>query len=1047
MATFTKQQALNLIKEENLDYVINSLSPEELTELAGVLTPFDPGYDKLQEKAVAFFAKEKADADRLKGNYKPASYRRMKALSAFAATSGADAVTQAQTMIDAAVSYYEKTFLNDKKEPNFASMSIVELADFIAAQNDIASIDISVVNGTLVNKEGIKVVSKTIVNINKDDFDAHDIEAVDYVLSKNSGIANYKDGKETLQSKAAAAKKVALKNEKLDNISNEALEHNLRSLDLLGEQLFVRNADGSYATDTTGNFIINNNFKGLEDRIDVLEIEDYDKDGKLVPLAKTDKKYADNIEAIFKSSLMQTSNYLMTDKRFLVADQQGKQALLSSELNNYFWKTKILTALASKDITIKDNLFGRNDEKGSLVYYTNVAKDMGQEALAVIDDIQKSRKISVRTSAILMNCIDTENSSEVIHSQIKKKKNSHALAARYGNKLNRFKGFVKNVYQNRYEIAKKIKEGVKNNGISSLISLCFATGTSISMITAAGGMSVVALPVVGAVSIPAVTTMIAAYGAYSVANAVVSPVIDRIREIRRRKEAEAGIDIKKLSFADKSKLFVSRLAAYTPANYWKRQKEVTDLKYISKIGVSSALAAAGTAFVKEGALIGRTLVTMANPLGNAIGAEVDYRTAKPESKEAKNVNRWFAWGTTVVAGAITYLGVKSLEHSIDTAAVSKTAADAGINIGDLSAEKRTEVVDTLLNVAKEKGIDPKHMSSEQLKDTLAAVAQKDSTALALQEQAAAADAAAAKAAEEAAKQAAAQAQAEAAQKVAEEAAKTPIPTEWNGKAIKWTAGDDLSRWHQNILAGKVESMPEGMGEAEFLYKLSQLQQMAPVVYRKAIDAALLDMNCDDKVLSAEQIKLVHEGLSKIDSSIGDYHGYEPTARTCNVTNTLSADINCSEKKVDIYAKVTYGDCNQPVVEPSPAPAQDLPPLTPAGLPEIPKTQIPEPAHFNMPTAPTEIYIDRAYGDQALQEGDKLTPVLNPDGSQMYTKKGEMLLSYEMINPDGSYQKREILRAAEFYNKDGTNYVELKKVSKAKNVLSAVLQAAVQSKTH
>ncbi|MFV0627318.1 MAG: hypothetical protein ACK5N8_08225 [Alphaproteobacteria bacterium] len=160
--------------------------------------------------------------------------------------------------------------------------------------------------------------------------------------------------------------------------------------------------------------------------------------------------------------------------------------------------------------------------------------------------------------------------------------------------------------------------------------------------------------------------------------------------------------------------------------------------------------------------------------------------------------------------------------------------------------------------------------------------------------------------------------------------------------------DKVKEWSFNINSGQVEAIPDGMSKEEFIYKLGQLQKLAPVVHKESINLMLRDLNCDGTVLTSEQIAQVHESLKTIDIK-GEYHGYEPTERTCNRVTGIKVDVNCDDKTVNVKQTVEYGDCNKqetPVVHEEPVVQQKTPI-------EEPKQVVERTPHYDEPAVVEE----------------------------------------------------------------------------------------------
>ncbi|MDD4556663.1 MAG: hypothetical protein PHE89_04990 [Alphaproteobacteria bacterium] len=130
------------------------------------------------------------------------------------------------------------------------------------------------------------------------------------------------------------------------------------------------------------------------------------------------------------------------------------------------------------------------------------------------------------------------------------------------------------------------------------------------------------------------------------------------------------------------------------------------------------------------------------------------------------------------------------------------------------------------------------------------------------------------------------------------------------RSLETYGSSKVNQWYANIDGGQIEAIPEGMSKEEFIYKLGQLQKLGPVVHKESINLMLRDLNCEGTVLTTEEIAKVHGSLKTIDIK-GEYHGYEPTARTCNRVLGIEVDVNCEDGNVKISQNVEYGDCNKP----------------------------------------------------------------------------------------------------------------------------------------
>ncbi len=130
--------------------------------------------------------------------------------------------------------------------------------------------------------------------------------------------------------------------------------------------------------------------------------------------------------------------------------------------------------------------------------------------------------------------------------------------------------------------------------------------------------------------------------------------------------------------------------------------------------------------------------------------------------------------------------------------------------------------------------------------------------------------------------------------------------------------DRVQGFYASIESGQVEGLPTVtingqevlMSKEEYVYKLGQLMQLGPVVHKESIELMIRDLDCPEFKMNAEQIAQVQASLSTIDSDRGDYHGYEPTERTCNVTTSLSASTDCDTKTVNTSSVWVKGNCGE-----------------------------------------------------------------------------------------------------------------------------------------
>lgn len=115
--------------------------------------------------------------------------------------------------------------------------------------------------------------------------------------------------------------------------------------------------------------------------------------------------------------------------------------------------------------------------------------------------------------------------------------------------------------------------------------------------------------------------------------------------------------------------------------------------------------------------------------------------------------------------------------------------------------------------------------------------------------------------------------------------------------------ETVDSFYNSLEGGWVESFPADMSKEEYVARLTQLMQLAPVVHHEAIDLMIKDLKCPDFILTQEQLDLVAKAQSTItfdkDIGFGEYVGYEPTARTSNVTTHIKIEHDCGEKDVHI----------------------------------------------------------------------------------------------------------------------------------------------------
>lgn len=355
----------------------------------------------------------------------------------------------------------------------------------------------------------------------------------------------------------------------IDNIQAGLMVRNERALSFTDNnfELFERDENGR-ETDK-----VSAQFKNLESIISRMTITQMGE--KEVETLDAEEKRA-AVNALFRASVLRASKAAMIDPQFLFENKttiaQRKKFIENVEFE--FTKSLLISKVGENMVELTAGDF----EKDAAGRYAlrDTAID-GRLVPQMSADIKDAASLLYGKGDIL---VDKDFlSADSAAAQFEYEQHKGILKAKLGNLYLGLRNYKK-AYEKVRETAKRafgkdnLYRLLSNNGMSMLISTGVTVG-SLAALTA---------------SAPATGTAIAAavvYAGWNCANASVSPVIDQLREQRRRHEKEIG---KKLGFAARLKYSYGNVKKIKAAFKAVQEK---DLNYKTKVGTTLVVGAVG----------------------------------------------------------------------------------------------------------------------------------------------------------------------------------------------------------------------------------------------------------------------------------------------------------------------------------------------------------------------------------------------------------------------------------------------------------------------
>lgn len=427
---------------------------------------------------------------------------------------------------------------------------------------------------------------------------------------------------------------------------------------------------------TFDKFTADKNNKDIAGYIDNAEVIDSES-GKV--LEGQERK--DYLSLIFEGAKLKAETSLSGNEDFAKMKKAEKIKLFKAEVKTIFFADFARTAIASEleTPTTLEQRVGTKEYKAYILRQSQKASEVFQK---IVDG---SKKIKIKTDAILASCADTAAQTEQYIKGLRLKaqqlaanaaqsakngaqkasdKARHSfnkLADNLQKKKDKFEKLANAVSKNRYEIFKNIKGSFSDNKIKLFGNV--ATNVAFGYWTAAAASGAVA----GAAA-PVLVPAVAAYAVYHAAGAWVYPVVAEMRKINRKKR-EAGEQT--LPFKQALK------------QAWKNKMNSRKEKrtYIVSGVVNTALAAGGLAWLKDGLEAADAAAALTD--GVKDGLNVTLASSIAETRHAISMGRAGAATVAQLADAgIAYgASVADPENLEKKAEAKQTAIAALVGMG------------------------------------------------------------------------------------------------------------------------------------------------------------------------------------------------------------------------------------------------------------------------------------------------------------------------------------------------------------------------------
>lgn len=462
----------------------------------------------------------------------------------------------------------------------------------------------------------------------------------------------------------------------LQQVENFEKANNLQSNDA---EVYDQNSkDAAFSLNgyTFDKFTADKNNKDIAGYIDNAEVTDSES-GKV--LEGQERK--DYLSLIFEGAKLKAETSLSGNEDFAKMKKAEKIKVLKAEVKTIFFADFARTAIASEleTPTTLEQRVGTKEYKAYIMRQSQKASEVFQK---IVDG---SKKIKIKTDAILASCADTAAQTEQYIKGLRLKAQQLAanaaqsakngaqkasdnirndfnkIADRLQKHKNNFEQLANNVSKNRYEIFKNIKGSFSDNKIKLFGNV--AANAAFGYWTAA-----VASGAVAGAAAPVLVPAVAAYAVYHAAGAWVYPVVAEMRKINRKKR-EAGEPT--LPFKQALK------------QAWKNKMDSRKDKrtYIISGVVNTALAAGGLAWLKDGLEAADAAATLTD--GVKDGLNVTLASSIAETRHAISMGRAGAATVAQLADAgIAYgASVADPENLEKKAEAKQTAIAALVGMG------------------------------------------------------------------------------------------------------------------------------------------------------------------------------------------------------------------------------------------------------------------------------------------------------------------------------------------------------------------------------
>lgn len=427
---------------------------------------------------------------------------------------------------------------------------------------------------------------------------------------------------------------------------------------------------------TFDKFTADKNNKDIAGYIDNAEVIDSES-GKV--LEGQERK--DYLSLIFEGAKLKAETSLSGNEDFAKMKKAEKIKVLKAEVKTIFFADFARTAIASEleTPTTLEQRVGTKEYKAYILRQSQKASEVFQK---IVDG---SKKIKIKTDAILASCADTAAQTEQYIKGLRLKAQQLAanaaqsakngaqkasdkardsfnkLADNLQKKKDKFEKLANAVSKNRYEIFKNIKGSFSDNKIKLFGNV--AANVAFGYWTAA-----VASGAVAGAAAPVLVPAVAAYAVYHAAGSWVYPVVAEMRKINRKKR-EAGEPT--LPFKQALK------------QAWKNKMNSRKEKrtYIVSGVVNTALAAGGLAWIKDGLEAADAAAALTD--GVKDGLNVTLASSIAETRHAISMGRAGAATVAQLADAgIAYgASVADPENLEKKAEAKQTAIAALVGMG------------------------------------------------------------------------------------------------------------------------------------------------------------------------------------------------------------------------------------------------------------------------------------------------------------------------------------------------------------------------------